>query len=160
MVVRKRVMTVNASFLNRGLALILDLFIVNLIVLFPFHGLFTRVVPHDSIASTFRFITQGNLPQSLVITFTVVNMVMTFLYFFLLERKIGQTPGKILMNLRVVHVESRAQPNTMLRTVLFVLVLHFTFVAIIDIGYALFNEHNQRLGEFLSKTKVVENMKW
>jgi uncharacterized RDD family membrane protein YckC len=159
MVVRKGAY-VNASFLKRALALLIDLFIINLVVLFPFHELFAKAVPHDSVISTFRYITSGNLPESLVITFTIANMLMTFLYFFLLEKKLGQSLGKMLLNLQVVAVEKKAEPSIVVRSLLFVFVLHFTFMAIIDIGYALFNEHNQRLGEFLSRTRVVEKLRW
>jgi uncharacterized RDD family membrane protein YckC len=155
----KKGMTVNASFLKRGLALIVDLAIVNILILYPFHGILMQAVPHTSLMSTYRYISQGLLPKGLVIGFTLVNIIMTFLYFYLLERRIGQTPGKILLNLKVVAME-KSEPSILMRSALFVLVLHFTFFAIIDIGYALFNEHNQRLGEYLSKTKVVEQVKW
>ena len=150
----KRVV-VNASFLKRGLAVLIDLVIINLVILFPFGRIIRAVVPLDTPRDVIRLFSESTIPDNVLASVTILSMLMTFLYFYLIERRLNQTPGKMMLSIAIEPVTKKAEIHHFLRAALFVLVLNSMYLIIIDVGFSLFNQNNQRLGEYLTGSRVV-----
>lgn len=150
-----------ASVLKRIIAFIIDMLIINLIILFPFKRIFERIVPEiGSFSKTFDFL-NNNAELSSSITFIMaVITFLTILYFMLLEKKLGQTPGKMLFNLYVIsQTKDLKYWQLFVRSMFLIPVFPFVLLWIIDPIVMLFTKENQRLSEILSRTKVVEKYK-
>jgi len=76
-----------------------------------FNKLFQAVIPMEDIGAAFKMLTHGGLPENLMVSFAVVNMLMTFLYFYLLENRLNQTPGKIFMSLVIEPIDRKTKQN-------------------------------------------------
>jgi len=152
----KKTFLAQASVLKRIGAFIIDLFIINIIVLFPFRGIFESILPAASFSETFDFLRDsGDSMEINAIMFFVA--LLTILYFVLLERKIGQSPGKMVFGL---YVQSQGKDlkywQLFVRSMFLMPIFPFALLWIIDPIVMFFTKENQRLSEILSKTKVVE----
>ena len=75
----------------------------------------------------------------------------------MLEKKMGQTIGKVLMRIYVVSDNNNLKTWQLLtRNLIFIPIFPFVLLWIIDPLFMFFTKTNQRLTEILSKTKVVE----
>ena len=157
----KKTFLAQASILKRLIAFIIDLFIINLIILFPFRKIFDNIVPEsDSFSKTFDFL-RDNAEASSTITFLMfVIAFLAILYFVIMEKKLGQSVGKMLFNL---HVKSQGKDlknwQLFVRSIFLIPIFPFVLLWIIDPIVMLFTKENQRLSEILSRTKVVEHYK-
>jgi len=85
---------------------------------------------------------------------------LAILYFMLLEKKLNQSPGKILFNLYVVSQEKELKYwQLFVRNMFLIPFFPFVLLWIIDPIVMLFTKQNQRLSEILSRTKTVEKYK-
>ena len=83
--------------------------------------------------------------------------LLAFLYFFIMESKMGQTIGKKIMNLHVAgETKDLKKWQVFVRSLLFIPIFPFDLLVIIDPLFMFFRSSNQRLSEILSKTRVVE----
>jgi uncharacterized RDD family membrane protein YckC len=156
---KRKTVVVDASLLKRFLAFVLDLLIIDLLIIIPFRGLLERIVPTGSLASTYKYLISE--PPTALYTITFTMSFLTILYFVLLEKKIGQTVGKVLLNLYVVPTDKKEQWwRYVIRSIFLIPVFPIVLLWIIDPIYMLFNKQHQRLTEYLSKTKVVEKISW
>ena len=148
-----------ASVLKRLFAFLIDLLIINVIVLFPFKRIFSSIVPDpESFSKTMNFLSNNSS-----IAFTVIVLAVAFLsilYFMIFEKKLQQSPGKMLFNL---YVKSQTKDlkywQLFVRSVFLIPLFPFILLWIIDPLVMFFNKDGQRLSEILSKTKVVERYK-
>ena len=150
-----------ASVLKRLLAFIVDIIIINLTILWPFRKTMENMLPkYDSFSQTFDYISKNHdLNGSLTIIMFCVSLL-TILYFYLLEKKLGQTVGKMLFGLYVKSAEKELKGwQIFARSVFLIPAFPFILLWIIDPIVMLFNRENQRLSEIVSKTKVVEEYK-
>jgi hypothetical protein len=96
---KERTFTGPALVWKRLLAFVADLLIINLIIFFPFRRIIQRAVPEfSSYSEAYSFLSSN---QSYTATLTIVSLIMALfalLYFVLIEYKLGQTPGKMLLN--------------------------------------------------------------
>ncbi len=130
---------VSASFGRRGTAKIADIFCI-LVVMTPLVLLAGRLVPAD-----FLFLV-------VILGYLVVGSFVFGLYTVIAERWFGQTAGKYLLDIRVVHETGRriGLIQAIVRTLPMFLQIFW-----IDVFFALFTEKSQRAFEVLSKTRVV-----
>ena len=146
-----------ASVLKRAIAFIIDLLIINTIILFPFRGILEKLIPEaDSFSKTMDFL--SNRADSTSITFIILLIsAITILYFMLMEKKLNQTPGKMLFNL---YVNSQTKDlkywQLFVRSIFLIPMFPFILLWFLDPIVMFFTKENQRLSEILSKTKVVE----
>ena len=144
-----------ASTLKRFLAFIIDILIIDMIILFPFRSLMGKIVPTGSFSKTMEFVSGSNSTSITVIVFFVTALAI--LYFVLFEKKLGQSPGKMLFNL---YVKSQTKDlkywQLFVRSMFLVPSFPFFLLWVIDPVVMFFTKENQRLSEILSKTKVVE----
>ena len=143
---------------KRIAAFSIDIIIVNLIVFFPFRRLFENIVPKEySLAEAYRFVSSSTNYSSYVNLVALVMSILLILYFSMLERKMGQTIGKMLMRIYVVSDSNSLKAwQSLTRSIVFIPVFPFVLLWIIDPLFMFFTKTNQRLTEVLSKTKVVE----
>ena len=131
---------------KRFFAYIIDILIVNLTVTLPFYGYLSK------FGGDFNLLLNSNDKGLAYISiFAVIALVF---YSAILEYKIRQTFGKIIMNIYVVSVKNKqlAFSQTLMRN----LTKPFPIVLLVDVMYMFFKSGNQRLFEVFSRTAVVE----
>ena len=96
----KKTVFAQASILKRAAAFAIDILIINAAILFPFDSVFRKIAPSDSFSKTFEFLSSnaGSTPIKAII---VSASIVTILYFVIFEKKLKQTPGKMLFKLYV-----------------------------------------------------------
>jgi uncharacterized RDD family membrane protein YckC len=83
--------------------------------------------------------------------------ILIILYFLMLEIKMSQTIGKMLMKVYVVSDNKELKAWQLLaRNLVFIPIFPFVLLWILDPLFMLFTKTNQRLSEILGKTRVVE----
>jgi uncharacterized RDD family membrane protein YckC len=147
----------NASLLKRGIAFIVDLFIVNLVIMSPFKSLLSRIIPSISLSEVQEYLIQNQGIASTIYFVTIVITLLVVLYFAVLEYKINQTIGKMMMNIQIQSLTKELRFwQCLVRSLFLIPFFPFILLWIIDPIYLLFNKDNQRLTEKFSKTKVIE----
>ena len=143
---------------KRIAAFFIDIIIINLIVLFPFRSLFQGILPKDySFSEAYRLLSTSTNYTSFITSVTFVMSVLVILYFSMMERKMSQTIGKMLMKVYVVSNNNDLKTWQLLsRNLVFIPVFPFVLLWVLDPLFMFFTKTNQRLSEILSKTKVVE----
>ncbi len=131
---------------KRFLAYVMDLFIVNLIVTLPFQGYLSKFSTNPYLLFT------SNDKGLTYITFFIA--IALIVYFSVLEYKIRQSLGKIIMNIYVVSLDSKQL--TFGQAVMRNLTKPFPIVLLVDVVYMFFKRGHQRLFEVFSRTAVVE----
>jgi len=151
----KRKIIGNASVFMRVLAFIIDILAVNFVIILPFRGSFANLMSADSFTEAYDFL-QSN--PEIAGKLYAMMFIITFLvlaYFIVLEYKLGQTLGKMLLKITVV---SEAKEITVLQciTINIFLIPFFPFFLlwIIDPLYLLFTK--RRFSEVISKTRTIE----
>lgn len=146
---------VTAPTLRRIAAFVIDIFIINTVVAYPFRPII-RSFEIQSIDQAFRIASQLN---DSTMSLTVVGIALGFLmllYFAFLEWRTGQTLGKLLLKIRVAGISGRISfRQALLRNIWFVPFFPFTLLWIIEPVYMFTNPERQRLTERWSSTRVV-----
>ena len=150
-----------ASVLKRIIAFFIDFLIIHVIILFPLKRIFNNIIPETgSFSETVNFLNNNAEYSTFITVIMLLVAVLAILYFVILEKKLSQTPGKMLFNL---YVKSQTKDlnywQLFVRSMFLIPVFPFVLLWIIDPIVMLFTKENQRLLEILSKTKVVEKYK-
>ena len=155
-VAAKKTFLAQASVLKRTGAFIVDLLIINIVILFPFRSIFEGVLPTANFSEALDFLRSPESSMILEVIMIAVG-ILTMLYFMLLEKKIAQTPGKMLFGL-FVRSQGKDLKNWQLfvRNMFLIPIFPFVLLWLVDPIVLLFTKENQRLSEILSRTKVVE----
>ena len=142
---------------KRIVAFLIDVAIINLVVLFPFRALFQEIIPKDlSFSDAYKLLSSANY-TSYLSTISFVMSILIIFYFLLLERKMGQTIGKMFMKIYLASDNDNLKIWQLLtRNLVFIPIFPFILLWILDPLFMFFTKTNQRLTEILSKTKVVE----
>ena len=182
---RKKEFLGPASLWKRGLAFVIDLALINLIILAPFSSLYARLIPaQSSFMEMYQSLLSGTGPAAQLQTLSAISTVFIMLYFVLLEWRLGQTVGKMILNLSVIPFsgESITSPpmpaktasksskkkqapenpqkitlvQSLLRNILFVPLFPFGLLWIAEPVSLLLSRTGQRLLERLSKTQTIQ----
>lgn len=155
---KERTFTGPANAWKRAAAFAVDLLIINLIVLFPFRSLFQKIIPKSaSFAEAYSSLNQDSELGAAITFLTVVVSFLSILYFYLLERRLHQSIGKILFNIYVISDNKEFKRwQLLVRSMFLIPVFPFILLWILDPAFLFFTKTNQRLSEILSKTRVVE----
>ena len=153
---KQKTFTGPALIWKRMLAFFIDLLVINFIILFPFKRLFQRIVPSSlSFEETFSLVNDPGLSSMIVATSVFVGILMVS-YFMILEGKLGQSIGKILVNIYVAsEIKEMRFWQLLVRSLFLMPVFPFILLWIMDPVFMFFTKDNKRLSEILSKTKVV-----
>lgn len=155
---KERIFMGPAQIWKRFVAFFIDIFILLYIVFFPFWRLVENSVPTNMSFSKTREYIISNSEHLIHLKIVLISMLILMgVYFFLMEKKMGQTIGKKLMKIYVVADNDARLWHFLLRNMAFLPVFPFILLWIIDPLFLIFfSKTNQRLSEVLSKTKVVE----
>ena len=143
---------------KRIAAFFIDLTIINLFILFPFRRLFQNIIPKDySFSEAYKLLSTSIDYTKFISSVSFAMLILVILYFFMMERRMGQTIGKMLMKIYVVSNNNQLKAWQLLtRNIVFVPIFPFILLWILDPLFMFFTKTNQRLTEILSRTKVVE----
>ena len=154
---------------KRIAAFTIDMGIINLIILFPFRSLFQNIVPKDySFSEAYNLLSSSANYTSFLTSASFIMSILIILYFLMLERKMSQTIGKMLMKVYVVDASENASSRStsdnkelkawqlLARNLVFIPIFPFVLLWILDPLFMFFTRTNQRLTEILSKTKEVQ----
>lgn len=165
---KPRYREVPVSFLRRGLAFVIDLFIINLFLFGPFRGVFTKLLPPEETAGLDMAALQALL-ESNQFLMTIVLMLsfaaggIALLYFSILQYKFNKTIGMHLLRINLVSEQKHKQKlvslwQCIVRNIFIIPVFPFFLFWVIDPLFLLFNPKHQRLLEKWSKTKLTQTM--
>ena len=143
---------------KRIAAFFIDLTIINLFILFPFRRLFQNIIPKDySFSEAYKLLSTSIDYTKFISSVSFAMLILVILYFFMMERKMQQTIGKMLMKIYVVSDNEIIKPwQFLVRDLAFLPIFPFVLLWAADPLFMFFTKSNQRLTEILSKTKVVE----
>ena len=155
---KERIFIGPALIWKRIAAFIIDIVILNLIVLFPFRSLFQNIIPKDySFSEAYKLLSSSTNYAGFISSVSFVISILVILYFLMLERKMGQTIGKMLMKIYVVSDTNNLKAWQLLtRNLVFIPIFPFVLLWVVDPVFMFFTKTSQRLTEILSRTRVVE----
>ena len=143
---------------KRIAAFFIDMVIINLVVLFPFRSLFQDIIPKDySFSEAYKLLSSSTNYAGFITSVSFMMSILVMLYFFMLEKKMGQTIGKMLMKIYVVSGNNSLKTWQLLaRNLVFIPIFPFVLLWVLDPLFMFFTKTSQRLSEILGRTKVVE----
>lgn len=157
----RRMFVGSASIWKRIAAFVLDLLIIDVLLLGSYDTLLRNILKADTATSIFQKLQSDSSISTLItMLFFVITMII-LAYFILFDYLIGQTPGKILLNIRVVSLSEDgfaeiAFWQAVIRSLFLIPTLPFIILWIADPAYLFFSKENQRLSELVCRTKVIE----
>jgi uncharacterized RDD family membrane protein YckC len=159
----KRVFLGPANLWKRILAFIVDILILDFLVLGLFNNVAEKMLGGTADVMAAYRILQGNTSQMQALTMIFVIVVMLVMaYFVLLQYAVGQTIGCMLLNIYVVTPlgeKDFSRPGfgqCLLRNIFMIPTIPFIFLWVLDPLYFFFGKKSQRLTEWLSRTRVIE----
>ena len=143
---------------KRAIAFLIDITLINFVIFFPFRKLFQNIVPKDySFSEAYRLLSTSANYTSYITSVSFVMSILMILYFLMMERKMSQTIGKMLMKIYVVNDNNNLKAwQLLIRNLVFIPLFPFVLLWVLDPLFMFFTKTNQRLSEILSKTRVVE----
>ena len=155
---KEKTFTGPALIWKRIAAFFIDMIIVNIVVLFPFRALFRNIIPKDySFSEAYKLLGSSSNYASYISSVSFAMSILVILYFFMMERKMSQTIGKMMMKIYVVSDNKELKAWQLIaRNLVFIPIFPFVLLWVLDPLFMFFTKTNQRLTEVLSKTKVVE----
>jgi len=158
---RKKIIEGPAFLWKRIAALVADLLIINLVIVFPFQGILEKLIPQGlSMSGLSEFFNNNPETAGLATSIIVVIGILAMIYFSIMEYKTKQTIGKKLFSIFVVSETKELKLwQCFVRNLHWFLFAPFILLWIIDPIYMLFNKESKRLTEVLSKTKVIQQFK-
>ena len=149
------VVEAQASFWKRTLAFLIDILIIYSVILSPFRAAIKSLLPEpNSISEMISFLSSTDLPASLyLIAFSIFLLV--YLYFVLMDFKIGQSVGKAVMKLSVKPKDLKLW-QCLVRNLELIPFFPFAVLMFLDPIFLIFKGY--RLSEHLAKTATVERV--
>jgi len=143
-----------ARFWKRGVAYIIDTFIISFIIMSPFSNLLSQNTDINTFADFIRAL-QATFSLQFV-TITIVTGILALLYWSFMEWRFNQSVGKILLKLTVRNLTKK--PITFTQALVRNLTKLSTIILLIDSIFIIKSKKNQRYFERLSKTQVTEEV--
>lgn len=142
-----------ASFTRRALAYIVDSFILNLILLSPIINQIKKIVGENTdFTSSYYFFIENPQKVSAILLLGLVLVILTILYYSILEFKLRQTIGKMLFDIKVMSKKASFKySQTLIRNLSKPISILFIF----DVLYLILKKQNQRFFEKISNTIVM-----
>ncbi|MBT3262353.1 RDD family protein [Candidatus Woesearchaeota archaeon] len=139
-----------ASYIKRIMAYFIDMLVVSLVMYFPMKGLFSGMIGDEETFSSL-FAASNEMSFSIFLLDFVLALVF-ILYFALLEFKLSQTVGKMMMGLEVKSVIGELTFRQCFMRNISKMSVMFLFI---DSIYGLFKGTRRRFLEKYSSTVVV-----
>jgi hypothetical protein len=146
-----------ASIWKRAAGFMIDLAIVDIVIFAPFRGIFTGLMGNAvGYSEAFSALTSSQENLTKLMSIGVYMSILLVLYFTLLEWKIQQTPGKILMNTYIMSDKKIGFWQVLLSNLTLVPFFPFILLWIVDLINVLFTKNNQRFMEKIARVSLVE----
>ena len=144
-----------ASIWRRLAAFFIDMMVLEL-ALFPLQKISTQVTQITDISSLKKIVLSTAMSGKFAALLFIIGLL-TIAYFALLEHKLQQTPGKMLMKIYVASETKQLNFWQCIVRSLFLLPgFPFIILTILDPIFLLFSKTSQRFSEKLSKTRTVQ----
>ncbi len=141
-----------ASFWKRLIAYIIDVAILSVVVSYPFRQIINNIINGKDFISTYDFFINNPEQLTKLILISIIIGVLYLIYWIILEYRLQQTIGKIIMNIQVV---SETKSLTLSQVFLRNLTKVSTLLLVIDSLPLIFNKQ-KRIFDRLANTMVVE----
>ncbi|MBI2129311.1 RDD family protein [Candidatus Woesearchaeota archaeon] len=152
---KKKLIAVNASLLRRIIAFLIDLLIINFIILRPFRNVLLKLMPGGSFNEAYSYLLSNQNANTALFFITAAISLLALLYFVILQYKLGQTVGMMLLSLHIEPKEIKLW-QALVRNLFIIPVFPFFLLWMLDPIYLLFNKEGKRFTERLSNTKIVQ----
>ncbi|MFC1741461.1 RDD family protein [Nanoarchaeota archaeon] len=159
----KRVFIGPANLWKRILAFVVDILILEFLVIGIFKGVIEKILGSTGdVWSTYRMLEENSSQLRALSMLFMLIVTLALVYFVLLQYAVGQTVGCLLLNLHVVQQlgdKEFTRPGfwqCVLRNMFIIPTIPFVILWIADPVYFFFAKRGQRLTEWLSRTRVVE----
>ena len=143
------------SFWKRTLALLLDVIIVNLIIIYPFRSVFVKYYGNITLEQSLRL---GEVPVPSAIYWVIIIIsLLTLMYFTFFDYYISQTPGKMLLKIKSISLKNKDQKiglwDSLLKNCFVMPFFPFYIFWVVDPIYLIF--YKERFLEKITFTKTV-----
>lgn len=161
MAVRFKKIVIEAPIWKRGFAFILDYFIINSLILFPFNNLVDRIVKPESLSDVWALMSGHGVDIGSLVYLSIIMGIFGLLYFAIIETRY-QTIGKILFKINAIDIDKNIAGSgisfwrLVLRNAQIFFMYAMPLVTLVDVAWIYFNPGRQRLFEVLSRTKTVQ----
>jgi len=140
-----------AGFWKRTLAFIFDIMVINLIIVWPFQGIFNKYLSSTTFGS---IISSGEqLPSSLYVIILIV-FILAMLYFMFFEYYLGQSLGQLFFDIKITSKNNDITLwQSFLRNCFILPIFPFYILWVAEPLYLAF--YKERLTERLTGTSTV-----
>ena len=142
---------------KRALALVIDLIILDVIIGMPFRKILEKYTPKGGISENLAYLESN--PQAVIAFSAAIIFIglLALLYFAVLEYRLGQSLGKMMLGLTVVSASGKITFfRSLVRNMYLIFIFPFSLLIIVDPVFMIFSKEHRRLSEVLSRTKTVE----
>lgn len=159
----KKVFIGPARMWKRMLAFVLDLFVIDFFLISFFQDVADRMLGSSAgFMATYSLLEKNPAQANALFGIFMIMILLVLAYFVLLQYAAGQTIGCILFDMRVVAEAGEKEFGRagfwqcLLRNLFLIPAVPFIFLWVIDPLYLVFARKGQRLTEWLSRTRVIE----
>ena len=117
---------------KRVLAFLIDFIAIQFVIIGPFGKLFKNIFPQGSGQEVREFITQNPEALNVLFTVTIFMTILVLFYFTMLQYKLGQTLGMMLLK---IYVKSEKEKPTFFQ----ILVSNITFAPVFHSFFIFWN---------------------
>ena len=139
---------------KRTFAYVIDVLIVDLVIVLPFQPLLNKISGKgENFAEMYAFF--NNNPANIKIIFFVSLLISLFtvLYWAILEYKLKQSVGKMIMK---IYVRSKTKNLTFYQCFVRNISKMSLLPLVVDCSYMFFKKTNQRYLEKITNTEVID----
>jgi uncharacterized RDD family membrane protein YckC len=147
-----------AQIYKRMVAYLIDIIIISFIVVWPFNDILKKLNGIDdwNYYTKFQFLMNNPEKTIQLALISLLIVILTLVYWTILEFKLRQSIGKMIMNIKVV---SKRKNFTISQCLVRNISKPLDLVFLFDVIYLLFNkESRQRYFEKISDTLVIEEV--
>ena len=152
-----KVESVGVSYSRRAISLLLDLLVINLVIIYPFRGIFVKYFGKLTLAQSFS--DTIILPTNVYLALFFISLL-ALLYFTFFDYYLGQTPGMMILKLKSISLRSEDQRiglwTAILRNCFILPFLPFYIFWVVEPIYLAF--YKERLLEKITFTKTVNEI--
>ncbi|MEM3126515.1 MAG: RDD family protein [Candidatus Woesearchaeota archaeon] len=152
-----RTFTGPASIIKRFAAFFVDLIILEFFAFSSLERVVRNLLPQAGFAEMATYLEQNPDKLTLLVGVAIIAGIYAVLYFTLFEWSIGQTPGKMLVKIRIKEDKKVGFLKIFASNITFLPVFPFNILWIVDPLHMFFSQKNQRFMEKLFGIEVVED---
>ena len=144
-----------ASILKRVAAFFIDIIILEFFVLSSFERVVGKILPVSSFMEMTSYLENNPQKMMLLVVMAIIAGVFVVFYFTLFEWALWQTPGKMLVNIRIKE-DNIGFWKILMSNLTFLPIFPFNVLWIVDPVHMFFSDKNQRLMEKWTGIEVIE----